>query len=389
MAATRDTSPVLHTTENDVVATLGPQKTSELGSPIHRLSHALLPPSSVDILANYYPPKKRPCRKQVSQREQIKPPENIASSSLTPTHYDDFWSTLVSDKPSSSALKAIASSTRPISQLIDERKIQYSNSNLPADSGASFGPTAYDSFFTSTPLHPPELWPGFANTSNISPFYSPEEPIFPAYMCRSSSLPGTNTFNKFDFDDSSTLFNDTSPSLQTRTPLCPQSFETPKLPHGSQVIQIAAVLEILRDARISPTDVLLEVLDPENSQYSYHQAMFYKQTGRMRSLLDALIVDPRGQQMFDQWVKLQAIDVACDVVSRQMDLMVKALSTAKSVCHFTIVFLRSWSLDKSVVKPANTLATDVVKILHPALNTEKGLSKNKKKMSETVFGFVR
>ncbi|KAJ6550618.1 hypothetical protein DFH09DRAFT_1319795 [Mycena vulgaris] len=143
---------------------------------------------------------------------------------------------------------------------------------------------------------------------------------------------------------------------------------------------------MLRDARISPTDILLEMLDPEKAEYNHHRAMFYSDSGsKMRALLDAIVSDPRGELIFSTWVKPRAVDLACELVSGQMDLMVKSLSTVKSVTLLTPSFLRAWNLHQNVINPANTLAPDLVKILYSSLNTRKALLKNKNKNSETAL----
>ncbi|KAJ7687362.1 hypothetical protein B0H17DRAFT_939446 [Mycena rosella] len=93
-----------------------------------------------------------------------------------------------------------------------------------------------------------------------------------------------------------------------------------------------------------------------------------------------MVADERGKEVFRDWVQPMAIQVACESVSTQMDSMVKALSTASSITKLTPRFLRAWSLKDTVVRPANLLAPDVVKILFSALNTKQGLAKNKKKI---------
>ncbi|KAJ7467913.1 hypothetical protein FB451DRAFT_1039789 [Mycena latifolia] len=93
----------------------------------------------------------------------------------------------------------------------------------------------------------------------------------------------------------------------------------------------------------------------------------------------------RGEEAFKEWVLPRAIDIACKAVSTQMNGVVKALSTAKSITKLTPEFLRAWNLDKNVVEPANKLAPDVVKILYSAINTERGLAKNKKKNSHMAL----
>ncbi|KAJ7272251.1 hypothetical protein C8J57DRAFT_1435199 [Mycena rebaudengoi] len=64
--------------------------------------------------------------------------------------------------------------------------------------------------------------------------------------------------------------------------------------------------------------------------------------------------------------------------------MTKALSTHTNVAHITPAFLRSWSLESNVARPADLHAPDLLRILRCALTTKKALEKNKKKSNETA-----
>ncbi|KAJ7803561.1 hypothetical protein B0H14DRAFT_3091955 [Mycena olivaceomarginata] len=79
-----------------------------------------------------------------------------------------------------------------------------------------------------------------------------------------------------------------------------------------------------------------------------------------------MVADARGERVFREWVTPRAIDITCDIVSTQMDSMVKELSTAPSLTKLTPQFLRAWSLKDNVVRPADKVAPDVVKILFSA-----------------------
>ncbi|KAJ6616034.1 hypothetical protein B0H10DRAFT_1413843 [Mycena sp. CBHHK59/15] len=104
---------------------------------------------------------------------------------------------------------------------------------------------------------------------------------------------------------------------------------------GSDCEKISTVLKLLRDARLSPADLLVEVLT--NDEYNHHSARFFGNSGAiMAKVLDAMVSDERGEQVFQEWVRPTAIDVACEAISSQMDGMVKALSTASSTTHSKI-----------------------------------------------------
>ncbi|KAJ7838985.1 hypothetical protein B0H13DRAFT_2677309 [Mycena leptocephala] len=169
-------------------------------------------------------------------------------------------------------------------------------------------------------------------------------------------------------------------TLSNLPPAAPPPFKL----RGSDSEKISAILKFLRDARLSPADILVEILS--NNEYEHHAAMFFRNSGeKMTQLLEVLVADERGERVFRDWVKPRAIDIACEAVSTQMDAMVKVLSTASSITQLTPKFLRAWSLKDNLVQPADNLAADVVKILASALNTERAVVKNKKKNSDTAL----
>lgn len=178
------------------------------------------------------------------------------------------------------------------------------------------------------------------------------------------------------------------PSLApTPAPSAPSNAATPFQLRGSDAEKIKTALKLLRDARLSPVTLFEEILT--NPEYDYHAVHFFGKSGAsMRRILDAMTANSRGEEIFKAWVFPRVIDIACEAVSAQMDAMVKALSTAKSISKLTPEFLRAWTVNKNIVQPADKVATDVVKILSSAINTQRGLSKNKKKTSDTVCLFA-
>ncbi|KAJ7751581.1 hypothetical protein B0H16DRAFT_1460136 [Mycena metata] len=72
-------------------------------------------------------------------------------------------------------------------------------------------------------------------------------------------------------------------------------------------------------------------------------------------------------------------------MTQEMDSLTRALSTAPSVNARTSAYLREWSLEKCVADPADSMAPDVVRVLHTFLSTKRGLEKNTKKNSDTAL----
>jgi hypothetical protein len=200
----------------------------------------------------------------------------------------------------------------------------------------------------------------------------------PSYDTPSPSLINTS----FDVDETMTLL-DTIEADASLTPLALPSVDQAEQPalkrYGSLAVKKSAILQLMRDIRLSPADLLLDVLTTD----SHYAAKFFS-GAPMHRLLDAMVADARGERIFREWVTPRAIDITCDIVSTQMDSMVKELSTAPSLTKLTPQFLRAWSLKDNVVRPADKVAPDVVKILFSAVNTRRGLENNTKKSSNTV-----
>jgi hypothetical protein len=53
-----------------------------------------------------------------------------------------------------------------------------------------------------------------------------------------------------------------------------------------------------------------------------------------------MVADACGERIFCEWVTPRAIDITCDIVSMQMDSMVKELSTTLSLRKLMAQFLR-------------------------------------------------
>ncbi|KAF8175983.1 hypothetical protein K438DRAFT_1770891 [Mycena galopus ATCC 62051] len=338
-----------------------------------------IPVNTVPQLAPVGVPSKRSHRRQ--NRPIIAPEPAPHSNSIISSHYDDFWA-----KGPSSAAKFPSSLPRPIPELLQERREHFASPEF------IFQPTV--PFSTSTPLrrsHSLSSFRGYPQSTETPPFHT-----FPntANSSSASYIPSTtspsvlNTSLSFDLDDTMVLLD----AIERDTPLqlglpphAPHNAISPPdpspAPRPSRSQRVSAILQSLHDMRLSPATLLLEVLENEN----HYAAKFFGNSGAaMVKVLDAMVGDERGERIFRQWVTPKAIDIACEVVSAQMDGMVKALSTAPSVTKLTPAFLRAWSLKKNVVDPADSIASDVVKILDSAINSRQAVVKNKKKSSNTV-----
>ncbi|KAJ7740399.1 hypothetical protein B0H16DRAFT_1324510 [Mycena metata] len=179
-----------------------------------------------------------------------------------------------------------------------------------------------------------------------------------------------------------------SPSPAAHPSNLPQTTApTFRIPAGSKTSKIDTVLQLLRDARLSPFDIIMHILDPSSgSKYRDYRFALYKDNGyRIQALLDALLLDEHNERIFTEWVKPRAVDVVCNSMAEEMTALTRALGTAPSVKALTPAYLRGWSLEKCVAGPAKSIAPTVVRALHTCLNTKEGLVKNKKKKNDTAL----
>ncbi|KAJ7658414.1 hypothetical protein B0H17DRAFT_1145634 [Mycena rosella] len=265
--------------------------------------------------------------------------------------YDSFFSS------SSKSTVPLLTSQKSLSDLRDTVSTFQAKFVAPAFNPHAFPTSSYDSFFTSTPSKLPAS--GQSCAPSPSPLSgTPSGPALafpspsPAFSTPRSSWLDTE-FNSADL--SSDTLVDTSSFWRPDPPSTP---EIPALPAVSQPEKIEIILQMLRKARISTTDILLATL--EKASYT---ASFYSDTGAAKTLLDTLYDDERGKRVITEWFTPHALDLICDRISSQADRMVKALSTHKSVSELTPKYLRSWSLKDSVAGAADRHAPDLVRVL--------------------------
>ena len=76
--------------------------------------------------------------------------------------------------------------------------------------------------------------------------------------------------------------------------------------------RLQKVLKILRDGRISLVDFILDILDPQNDEFSTYQTRFFSnRSGKLEKLLDRMFEDQRGRTvLFLYAVKLVSNKIA-------------------------------------------------------------------------------
>ena len=80
--------------------------------------------------------------------------------------------------------------------------------------------------------------------------------------------------------------------------------------------------------RLSPFDLVLEILDEDKPQYSYHRAEFYKEGNqKLEKILNVITASAVGKRKLQSWMRQPpGIALFCDVISEEMDSVRRAVS---------------------------------------------------------------
>lgn len=143
------------------------------------------------------------------------------------------------------------------------------------------------------------------------------------------------------------------------------------------------VLQTFSDAARSPLDLILDLLDPTQSEYENYRSRWFSPTcNKLSLLLDRIFSHPKGNGLILQWMRPHVLDSVCSLVSSEMDLVVNKLYLP-SVEHISSEFINDWTLE-TVIEPAIQLCPSLSRILEAAAQTVEAKRKNKIKFPKTV-----
>lgn len=176
-----------------------------------------------------------------------------------------------------------------------------------------------------------------------------------------------------DFESAAADTSESSTFIQLKEPETPVSHQD----------KIKSILKLLRKGRISPIDILLEILDPKREDHSAFRQELYKSSGKaLPKLLDMVMDDEKGKLKMREWMRPHALELICDTVYEEMDNVTKELY-CPSLASLTPETIESWTLENSVV-PAVNKAPVFSAILAHAAQTKKAKRRNKRKNPKTV-----
>jgi hypothetical protein len=144
--------------------------------------------------------------------------------------------------------------------------------------------------------------------------------------------------------------------------------------------KIHNLLAGLRRERISPVDILLQVLDPDDLAYDrYRGNLFRDDNTKLASLIETIMSDQKGKEKLSQCMEPHLLDFACDTVAEQMETRRKK-SILPGIEAITPAFTESWNLDEQIDH-----SPFLSQILETAAQTERAKLYNKKKKPDKVL----
>ena len=172
------------------------------------------------------------------------------------------------------------------------------------------------------------------------------------------------------------LFETSSSELESPT----DSISSSQSSRMSLSERVQDTLAILRGRRLSPFDLILEILDEDKPEYSYHRTEFYKEGNeKLTKILDAILSSGLGKIKLRTWMRQPATtDLFCNVITQEMNNVQKA-ELLPGIAAITPEFIKNWS-----IFPRRELAPCLLHILSTAAQTAVAKEKNKIKEPDMV-----
>ncbi len=147
----------------------------------------------------------------------------------------------------------------------------------------------------------------------------------------------------------------------------------------SRTERIEKALGLLKDGRLSPFDLVLEVLDDENAKYTGYRNELYKVGNqKLSKILDSILATDSGKQKLWSWMRPHALKIVCEVIDEEMDSVTKE-ELLPGISAITPDFIKSWA-----VADVCERAPFLTEVLLRAVETSRAKENNKKKHPAAV-----
>lgn len=148
--------------------------------------------------------------------------------------------------------------------------------------------------------------------------------------------------------------------------------------------QKRAILQILRNARISPLQLVADLADVDNLDGAEFRSKWYQADALgLPNLLDSIMGDLTGATKLRSWAKPRIGDLIDVVLEEEIEAACGHLSLEDGLKGITPEFIGSWSAH-TILHPLRTLCPQISRIAIRAAQTDRAKRKNKVKVPDTV-----
>ena len=114
-------------------------------------------------------------------------------------------------------------------------------------------------------------------------------------------------------------------------------------PRTSRTGKISEVLTSLRKSKLSPLDLIIEIVNTSNTAYDNYRQKMYEESGRRKliSILDMIMDDGRGKSVLLDWMRPHVLQQVHETVHDEMNALTLELCTTMNT--ITPEYLMVWS----------------------------------------------
>jgi hypothetical protein len=150
-------------------------------------------------------------------------------------------------------------------------------------------------------------------------------------------------------------------------------------PRSSDYEKIDSIIQYLRSLQISPFQLILQVLNPDDWHYDQSRNHLYREDStRLSDLVEAIMRDKDGKRKLLECMRPHLLDFACCTVAEQMAER-RATSILSGIGVVTPEFIDAWNIEDEI-----DTTPFLTRILETAAQTEHAKAHNKIKHPEKV-----
>jgi hypothetical protein len=162
----------------------------------------------------------------------------------------------------------------------------------------------------------------------------------------------------------------------------PDEFNSESLPRREMIgaySRIHGILLELKKNHISPVDVLIQALNPEDLSYDRYRGNLYRDDStKLTRLFDTIMSDLNGRRKLMSSMRPHMEEFACEIVAEEMETR-RRNSMLPGIAVFTPDFIEKWTLDED-----EDHSPFLTSILTTASQTERAKKYNKLKNPDKV-----